>query len=150
MSIESEELTEAQDDIRAIEGLLSQFGAAVAAGDIEAIRAAYCPEAISVFTGSAGRVRGVSDIVEVWSRHIDAWGDVTIDRTDTLVRIHGDTAWATFTWSGSGSADGNRYEVGGERWSVVLLWEGGSWRFAQTHSSLPFSDWQSLRVESSS
>lgn len=150
MSIVNEELTEARDDIRAIEGLLSRFGAAVAGGDIETIRATYCRDAISVFTGSSGRVRGVSDIVDVWSRHIDAWGDVTIDRTDTLVRIHGDTAWATFTWSGSGSVDGDRFELCGERWSVVLLWEDGAWRFALTHSSLPFSDWQTFRTGSSS
>lgn len=149
MSIADEDLTKAQDDIRSIEGLLTRFGEAVAAGDLETIRAAYCREAISVFTGSTGRVEGVSDILDVWERHLGAWFDVAIDRTDTHVRIHGDTAWATFTWSGSGSAEGDRYEVCGERWSVVLLWEDGAWRFAQTHSSLPFVDWQTLTVDNS-
>lgn len=137
---------DARDDIREIESLLSRFGEAVSAADVDVIRSCYAEAAVSVFTGTTGRIRGRDAITEVWQKHVGDWADVRLERTDTVVRIHGDTAWATFTWSGAGSADGARYRVDGERWSVVLLWEDGGWRLAQTHSSLPFADWQSLKV----
>ena len=116
--------------------------------DLETIRTSYCEDATCVFTGTTGRVRGLPEIARVWERHLSDWEDVTVSRSDTLVRIHGDTAWATFTWAGEGSADGVRYRVEGERWSTVMLWDEGAWRFAQTHSSLPFSDWHALRADS--
>tara|TARA_B100000700_G_C14724271_1_gene705237 strand:- start:220 stop:660 length:441 start_codon:yes stop_codon:yes gene_type:complete len=142
-----DEQAEAQDDIRAIDGLLTAFGDAVVAGKVSRIRSMLCQDTVSIFTGTTGRVRGAEEIASVWAEHVAAWSDVSLERSDTLVRIHGDTAWATFTWTGSGRADGEQYVVNGERWSVVLLWEEGEWRFAQTHSSFPFTDWASLKHE---
>ena len=147
MSTAGNEVDIAQEDIREIDALLDRFQAAVVGGQTEALEEVFSPNAVCIFTGSSGVIRGVSEIVETWSRHMKAWTSVTVDRSGTLVRIHSDTAWATFTWDGSGTADGVRYKVVGERWSVVLVWESGGWRFAQTHSSLPFSDWQSLRQD---
>ncbi len=145
MPIDGERVTEAQDDIQAIDALLTRFEAAVVQADIETIRSSFCEDAVSVFTGSSGPVRGVDGIVALWAEHLSPWSDVVVDRTDTFVRIHADTAWATFIWNGAGSTKSGRYVLVGERWSVVLLWEDG-WRFAQTHSSLPFQDWERLRV----
>lgn len=119
----------------------------MSAADIDTIADAYCESAVCVFTGTTGCVRGHDAVIDVWRHHVGDWTDVTVERTDTHVRIHGDTAWATFTWAGSGVADGRRYVVDGERWSAVLLWERGGWRFAQTHSSLPFTEWASLAVD---
>ena len=147
MSIPEPSLSDAQDDIREIEALLTRLSDSVCLGDVDAIASVFCDDAVSIFTGTTGRVRGVADIADVWRKHINAWSDVHLARDDTLVRIHGDTAWATFTWTGSGSAEGAIYEMKGERWSVVLLWEDGAWRFAQTHSSLPFTDWALLKAD---
>jgi uncharacterized protein (TIGR02246 family) len=147
MSTTGNEIDSAQEDIREIDALLDRFQAAVVEGQTEALEEIFSPDAVCIFTGSSGVVRGVSEIAETWSRHMTGWTGVTVVRSRTLVRIHSDTAWATFTWDGSGTADGVRYKVVGERWSVVLVWESGGWRFAQTHSSLPFSDWQSLRQD---
>jgi len=142
----SEEVPAAHEDIAEIEDLLARFGEAVSRGDVDTIRQSYCEDAVCVFTGKTGRVRGTDEITDVWRRHVAAWTDVKLTRSDTAVRIHGDTAWATFLWSGAGTADGKRYAVPEERWSAVLLWEDGAWRFAQTHSSLPYTDWDRLEV----
>jgi ketosteroid isomerase-like protein len=142
----NEGFEEAQEDVRLIDALLTRFQSAVAKADLVILRDVFSSDAVCVFTGKDGRVRGVKDVLDTWSRHLSSWTDVSVERRDTFVRIHGDTAWATFTWDGSGVADGSRYEVRGERWSVVALWEEGAWRFAQTHSSLPFSDWPALEV----
>lgn len=141
-------MDEEQDDIQAIDSLLSRLGKAVEQADLDLIRSSYYEDATCLFTGPTGRVRGLAKILRVWERHLTEWSDVTVTRFDTVVRIHGDTAWATFKWTGEGSAKGERYRVDGERWSVVMLWDGVAWRFTQTHSSLPFSDWRALKVDS--
>lgn len=137
---------EAHDDIREIEALLVRFEEALSRSDVEGIRAVYSEDAVCVFTGSAGCVRGLPGVLETWRKHLGDWEDVSVIRSDTRVRIHADTAWTTFTLSGSGISDGRRFDVSGERWSAVLMWEEGAWRFAQTHSSLPFEDWSALEV----
>ena len=126
--------------------LLNRFQSAVVKADLDGLREVFSSEPVCVFTGKDGRVRGAKDVLDTWCRHLHSWTEVSVERRDTLVRICSDTAWATFAWDGSGVADGSRYEVRGERWSVVTVWEEGSWRFAQTHSSLPFSDWSDLVV----
>ena len=146
MSLSGDELTQAHDDIREVDDLLTRFGSAVASGDFEGIRSCFSHDATCVFTGTTGRVRGQDEIVEVWSRHVKDWANVIVERSDTSVRIHGDTAWATFTWRGEGSAEGRRYVVEDERWTVVMLWDADAWRFVQTHSSMPFTDWNGLGV----
>ena len=146
MSLSGDGLTEVQDGIREVDDLLTRFGSAVASGDFEGIRSCFSHDATCVFTGTTGRVRGQDEIVEVWSRHVKDWANVVVERSDTSVRIHGDTAWATFTWRGEGSAGGRQYVVEDERWPVVMLWDEGAWRFVQTHSSMPFTDWNDLEV----
>ena len=146
MPEKSGELEEAQDDIRLIDDLLNRFQSAVVKADLDGLREVFSSEPVCVFTGNDGRVRGAKDVLDTWCRHLHSLMEVSVERRDTFVRIYGDTAWATFIWDGSGVADGSRYEVRGERWSVVTVWEEGAWRFAQTHSSLPFSDWSDLVV----
>ena len=74
------------------------------------------------------------------------WSSVRIRRGETLVRIHGDVAWAHFLWDGEGVTNGEKYRLDGERWTIVMVWEEGAWRLAQMHTSMPYRDWASHRV----
>lgn len=130
-----------------IEDLLLWWAQAVAQGDIDVLEDLLSDNVVSIFTGSSHQAAGKDAVVEVWRRHLTLWDDVDISRRETLVRIHGDVAWATFLWDGAGSRNGARYRVFGERWSVVTVWEQGRWKIAQMHSSLPFTAWGDL-VES--
>lgn len=134
-------------DVVKIEDLLLRWTQAVAQGDLYVLEGLLSDNVVSIFTGSGHPAAGKDAVVEVWRRHLTLWDDVDISRRETLVRIHGDVAWATFLWDGAGSRDGVRYRVSGERWSVVTVWEQGRWMIAQTHSSLPFTTWDDL-VES--
>lgn len=135
------------EDIRAIEALLEALQAAVCRNDPEALAALLSRDAVAFFSGTPGPVRGRDAVLEVWRRHMARWSAVRIVRRETVVRIHGDTAWGHFLWDGEGTAAGSRYRLEGERWTVVLLWEEGGWRLVQAHTSMPYRDWESLRVE---
>lgn len=129
-------------DIQAIETLLSRFEKSIATSTAAQLRDLFCAKATALFTGSSDIVKGREAIVNMWQRHMSKWTDVKIDRHDTFVRIHGDVAWATFYWNGEGTANQNRYHIENERWTVVILWEEGNWRFAQMHTSLPYHNWE--------
>ena len=133
-------------DIQAIETLLEHFDKAIAKSDVTMLPQLLCEQATALFTGSSDLVRGRNAIVETWQHHMKKWADVVIQRHSTLVRIHGDVAWANFYWNGEGTANGHRYRITNERWSVVILWEEGRWKFAQMHTSLPYENWEAHKL----
>ena len=133
-------------DIQAIENLLNRFEISIAAGIASNLSDLFCEQATALFTGSSNLIRGRAAIVSTWQRHMDKWMDIKIDRHDTLVRIHGDVAWATFYWNGEGTANQSRYRIENERWSAVILWEEGDWRFTQMHTSLPYKNWEAHKL----
>jgi ketosteroid isomerase-like protein len=133
-------------DVQAIENLLYIFEEAVAGGDASRLPGLFCEQATAFFTGSSDLFQGRDEIVKTWQNHMAKWSDVIIRRHKTLVRIHGDVAWAQFYWDGQGTSGQDRYCITDERWSVVMLWEEGDWRLAQMHTSLPYQNWESLKL----
>ena len=83
-----------QDDIRDIDGLLDAFSQAIVDADIGALPSLFCEGATAFFSGSRSLVRGRASVITTWQKHIAQWADVYIVRSDTLVRHHGDLAWA--------------------------------------------------------
>ena len=135
-----------EENIQAIDALLEAFEGAVSNGNAGALAPLFCEQATAFFSGSVEPVRGRFDLVATWERHLGRWSSVRIRRRETLVRIHGDVAWAQFYWDGQGTSGQDRYCITDERWSVVMLWEEGDWRLAQMHTSLPYQNWESLKL----
>ena len=135
------------EDIRAIDALLEAFESAVQKGASDMLTPLFCKGVTAFFSGLADPVRGRENLVATWQQLMSQWSGVRIKRRETLVRVHGDVAWAHFLWDGEGVVKGMRYRLGGERWTAVMLWEEGGWRLAQTHTSIPYRDWESHRVE---
>lgn len=134
------------DDIAEIDSLLEALGRAVEGGDASALEALFEEDALAVFSGGRGAVRGADAVMATWRRHLSQWESPAIQRRNTVVRIRGDVAWAHFLWDGEGRSGGARYRLEGERWTAVLVWSNGRWRFAQTHTSMPTTDWDVYRV----
>jgi ketosteroid isomerase-like protein len=133
-------------DVAAIESLLESLERCVASADATVLEHLLAVDVLAVFSGGGASVRGIKAVMETWRRHMALWGDVKIRRRDTVVRIHGDVAWSHFLWDGEGTSNGQPYRLEGERWTAVLVWEAGAWRIVQTHTSMPYSDWESHRV----
>ncbi|MDA0748646.1 MAG: nuclear transport factor 2 family protein [bacterium] len=133
------------EDVRAIEELLDALELAVSQADVDRLGTLFCSGVAAVFSGTPDPVRERSGVLAVWKRHMERWTDVRICRRETVVRIHGDVAWGHFLWDGEGRSNGTCYQLKGERWTVVALWEEGRWRLAQTHTSMPYRDWEAHR-----
>lgn len=130
-----------------LDALLEALRAAVSAGDAEGLAALMTEGVTWTFSGVPLPVRGRPAVMATWSDHLARWGDVTIRRRGTGVEVRGAVAWGSFLWDGEGSAGPDRYRLEGERWSFVAVREGGAWRLDHVHSSMPYRDWASHRVE---
>ena len=60
--------------------------------------------------------------------------DTKYTLSDIKAKVEGKTAWATFSYTISGSANGKPFESGGLG-TVVLEKRGGEWRIVHWHSS---------------
>ena len=135
------------NDIGDIEHLLEALETAIEQRDSTRLGGSYSENAVALFAGAGPRVRGRSEIIQTWNRHLSRWSRIELARRDTVIRIRGEVAWGTFLWGGSGWAGEQKYRVEAERWSIVCVRESGEWKFEQTHTSLPYTDWESLRTD---
>ena len=129
-----------------VQGLLDSLKNAVMKGDSAALEQLLAEDVCAFFSGGDTPVRGRDAVLATWTRHFERWSDVRIDRRDTVVGTRGNLAWVQFLWDGEGRIGAQRYRLEGERWTVVLRRENGSWRFVQMHSSMPYRDWESHRA----
>ena len=130
-----------------VQDLLDVLKNAVIEGNSHALGQVLAKDVCAFFSGGDTPVRGREAVLATWDRHFERWTDVRIVRRDTLVGTQGCVAWGHFLWDGEGTMGEQRYRLEGERWTVVLQFNNGSWRFVQMHSSMPYRDWESHRAE---
>ena len=131
----------------AVEGLLDLLQNAVIERDSDALEEVLAEDICAFFSGGDAPVRGREAVLATWIRHFERWSDVRIERRNTVVGTQGNVAWGHFLWDGEGRVGAQRYRLEGERWTVVLRFENGCWRFVQMHSSMPYREWEAHRTE---
>ncbi len=130
-----------------IENLLASLENAVIRRDPQALEDVLAADVCAFFSGAYASVRGREAVLATWIRHFERWSDVRIARRNTVVGSQGNVAWGHFLWDGEGRMGAQNYRLEGERWTVVLQFENGCWRFVQMHSSMPYRDWEAHRTE---
>ena len=131
----------------AVEGLLDSLQNAVIERDSDALEAVLAEDICAFFSGGDAPVRGREAVLATWIRHFERWSHVRIVRRNTVVGTQGNVAWGHFLWDGEGRVGAQRYRLEGERWTVVLRFENGCWRFVQMHSSMPYREWEAHRTD---
>ena len=131
----------------AVEGLLDSLQNAVIERDSDALEEVLAEDICAFFSGGDAPVRGREAVLATWIRHFERWSDVRIERRKTVVGTRGNVAWGHFLWDGEGRVGAQRYRLEGERWTVVLRFENGCWRFVQMHSSMPYREWEAHRTD---
>ena len=129
-----------------IEDLLASLENAVIERDSEALEEVLAEGVGAFFSGGDAPVRGRKTVLATCIRHFERWSDVRIVRRTTGVETRGNVAWVHFLWDGEGRMGAQRYRLEGERWTAVLQFENGRWRFVQMHSSMPYRDWEAHRT----
>lgn len=125
---------------QAILGVLAEFRAAVADGDVERLLALFAPdEAVSIGTGAAEWYVGRAAMKDGLERDFSDSPPFTVEFAPPLLASHGDVAWLAAGFNGRSIVDGVEVRAHG-RLTAVLRREAGRWFFVQTHTSIPVSD----------
>lgn len=130
-----------------VEDVLNALENAVIDGDSDALGMILAEDVCAFFSGGDTPVRGRQAVLATWIRHFRRWSDVRVLRRETVIESRGNVAWGHFLWDGEGRMGAQRYRLEGERWTVVLRFEDGCWRFVQMHSSMAYGNWEAHRVD---
>ncbi len=130
-----------------VEDVLDALEHAVIDGDSDALGMILAEDVSAFFSGGDTPVRGRQAVLATWIRHFRRWSDVRVLRRETMIESRGNVAWGHFLWDGEGRMGTQRYRLEGERWTVVLRFEDGCWRFVQMHSSMAYGNWEAHRVD---
>ena len=130
-----------------VEDVLDALENAVIDGDSDALGMILAEDVCAFFSGGDTPVRGRQAVLATWIRHFRRWSDVRVLRRETVIESRGNVAWGHFLWDGEGRMGAQRYRLEGERWTVVLRFEDGCWRFVQMHSSMAYRNWEAHRVD---
>jgi len=118
-----------------IDYMISELLGAWQVGDIEKLHSHYAEE-VSVVNGSwAPPVVGWTNYLASYQLQRARTQQVRLDRLNTLVRVNGDFAWASYQWDFSGVVDGTPTTAEGQT-TLVLEKRGDKWVVVHNHTSL--------------
>jgi ketosteroid isomerase-like protein len=118
-----------------IDYMISELLGAWQVGDVEKLHSHYA-EDVSVVNGSwAPPVVGWTNYLASYQLQRARTQQVRLDRLNTLIRVNGDFAWASYQWDFSGVVDGTPSTAEGQT-TLVLEKRGDKWIVVHNHTSL--------------
>jgi ketosteroid isomerase-like protein len=122
-------------DEQQIDYMLSEVLGAWQIGDVEKMHQYYTDD-VSVVKGSwEGPSIGWANYARLYKEQRDHMQQVRLDRMNTYIRVHGDTAWTNYQWEFSGVVDGELTAAHGQT-TLVLIKVGNKWKIAHDHTSV--------------
>jgi uncharacterized protein (TIGR02246 family) len=127
-------LTPLPDD-RAIDLVISEMLGAWQIGDLERLHKFYADDVVVVSGAWEPPVTGWDNYAKAYQRQRERTQRVTMDRTNTLIRVLGNTSWASYQWQFSGVVDGTPMVARGQT-TLVLEKQKDRWMIIHNHTSL--------------
>jgi ketosteroid isomerase-like protein len=119
-----------------ITAVLEEFRAAYAARDAGRIIAAVTPDFIAYGTGADGKISDAEQYRDRLAREFSRCEAAGIAFSDLRINAEGTVAWIAADCRITATVRGRTHAVEG-RMTAVLRGDGKTWRFAQSHVSLP-------------
>jgi len=122
-------------DNEQIDRALNEIIAGWQIGETELMQKHYSPDAIFVSGAFEPPVIGWTNYLQVYQAQRQRMSNVTMERSNTLIRVKGTSAVANYQWRFSASVDGNSMWARGHS---TLVWEKreGHWVVLHNHTSL--------------
>jgi ketosteroid isomerase-like protein len=118
-----------------IDYMISELLGAWQVGDIEKLHSHYADD-VSVVNGSwAPPIVGWNAYLASYQSQRARTQQVRLDRLNTLVRVDGSFAWASYQWDFSGVVDGSPTTAEGQT-TLVLKKSGDKWVVVHNHTSV--------------
>jgi ketosteroid isomerase-like protein len=124
------------NDEQQIDYMLSEMLGAWQLGDIEKLHAQYADDVSMVSGAWAPPVFGWTNYLAVYQQQRARMQKVRLDRSNTYIKINGNTGWACYQWDFAADVDGQPVESKGQT-TVVVEKRNNHWVIVHNHTSLP-------------
>lgn len=125
----------AMTDEQQIDYLLSEMLGAWQIGDVEKLHATYADDVSMVSGGWNPPVIGWANYSPLFQQTRARMQRVRMDRSDTFIRVNGNTGWACYQWDFSADVDGQAVQSRGQT-TVVVVKRNNRWVIVHNHTSL--------------
>lgn len=129
-------------DEQQIDYMLSEMLGAWQVGDVEKLHATYADDVSMVNGAWAPPVFGWTDYLAIYRQHRAHMQQVRMDRSNTYIKVNGNTGWACYQWDFSAAVDGQPVQSRGQT-TVVVEKRNNRWVIVHNHTSLPPGSQQS-------
>lgn len=122
-------------DEQQIDYMLSEMLGAWQVGDIEKLHSTYADD-ISLVNGTwAPPVIGWTNYLPIYQQQRAHMQRVRMDRSNTYIKVSGNTGWACYQWDFSADVDGQPAQSQGQT-TVVVEKRNNHWVIVHNHTSL--------------
>jgi ketosteroid isomerase-like protein len=104
-------------------------------GDIEKLHQCYSDEVAIVSSTWNPPVIGWSNYLPLYQQQRARMQQVRMDRSNTLIKVNGNSAWATYQWDFGGTVDGQPMVSQGHT-TLVMEKRNAKWVIVLNHTSV--------------
>ena len=122
-------------DEQQIDYLLSEMLGAWQIGDVEKLHATYADDVSMVSGGWTPPVIGWANYAPVFQQSRARMQRVRMDRSNSYIRVNGNTGWACYQWDFSADVDGQSVQSRGQT-TVIVVKRNDHWLIVHNHTSL--------------
>ena len=122
-------------DDQQIDYLLSEMLGAWQIGDLEKLHATYADDVSMVSGGWMPPVISWANYAPLFQQTRARMQRVRMDRSNTYIRVNGNTGWACYQWDFSADVDGQAVQSRGQT-TVVVVKQNDHWHIVHNHTSL--------------
>jgi len=121
-------------DNAGIDMIVTQMLGAWQAGNADGMRKFYADDVVVISGGWEPPLMGWENYARAYQAQIARSSGSRLERTNSYIKVMGDTAWVTYQWQYTGIVDGRTAQAWGHT-SLVLQKRGGAWVIVLNHTS---------------
>ena len=121
-------------DAQAVDLVISQMLGAWQVGNLEMLHKSYADDVMVVSASWEPPVAGWENYSKAFQAQYARTNGGRMERSNSIIKVTGDNAWATYQWQFSGQVDGNPASGLGHT-TLVLLKRAGVWVIVLNHTS---------------
>ena len=122
-------------DEQQIDYLLSEMLGAWQVGDLEKLHSTYADDVSMVSSAWTPPIIGWANYAPLFQQQRARMQRVRMDRSNTYIRVNGNTGWACYQWDFSADVDGQPVQSRGQT-TVVVVKRNDHWLIVHNHTSL--------------
>jgi uncharacterized protein (TIGR02246 family) len=121
-------------DAQAVDVLVSQMLGAWQVGNVEMLHKSYADDVMVVSAAWEPPLVGWESYAKAYQAQFARTNGGRLERSNSVIKMLGDSAWVTYQWQFTGQVDGNPANAFGHT-TLILQKRGGTWLIVLNHTS---------------